>query len=100
MAAAGWATGVGAAAARSIAAIMSPLVTRPSLPEPGTVAASIPLSAASLRTEGASGRAAPALASPASAGGEGRGRAGADGVDFSAGAADAFAPDAAAPSLI
>ena len=54
-AAADWATGVGAAAARSIAAIMSPLVTRPSLPEPGTVAASTPLSAASLRTEGASG---------------------------------------------
>src|SRR3954463_6665628 len=34
---------------------MSPLVTRPSLPEPGTVAASTPLSADSLRTEGASG---------------------------------------------
>ena len=31
-------TGVGAAAARSIAAIMSPLVTRPSLPEPATLA--------------------------------------------------------------
>ena len=46
MAAAGWATGVGAAAARSIAAIMSPLVTRPSLPEPGTVEASTPVSAA------------------------------------------------------
>src|SRR5712691_3112646 len=55
MAAAGCVTGVGAEAARSIAAIMSPLVTRPSLPEPGTVAASMPLSAASLRTEGASG---------------------------------------------
>ena len=48
------ATGVGAAAARSIAASMSPLVTRPSLPEPGTVDASIPVSAASLRTDGAS----------------------------------------------
>src|ERR1700759_3946381 len=34
---------------------MSPLVTRPSLPEPGTVVASTPLSAESLRTEGASG---------------------------------------------
>ena len=36
-AAAGAATGVGCAAARSIAASMSPLVTRPSLPVPGTV---------------------------------------------------------------
>src|SRR4051812_49514341 len=34
---------------------MSPLVTRPSLPEPGTVEASMPLSAEILRTEGASG---------------------------------------------
>src|SRR5438552_13530917 len=34
---------------------MSPLVTRPSLPEPGTVAASTPLSAESFRTDGASG---------------------------------------------
>ena len=37
---------------------MSPLVTRPSLPEPGTAEASMPLSAASLRTEGASGASA------------------------------------------
>ena len=37
-AAAGCATGIGAPAARSIAASMSPLVTRPSLPVPGTVA--------------------------------------------------------------
>src|SRR5713226_6367272 len=37
---------------------MSPLVTRPSLPEPGTVAASRPLSAEILRTEGASGASA------------------------------------------
>src|SRR6516225_9479017 len=49
------ATGVGAAAARSMAASMSPLVTRPSLPDPATLAASTPDSAASLRTEGASG---------------------------------------------
>ena len=41
-AAAGCATGVGAAAARSIAASMSPLVTRPSLPEPATPAGSTP----------------------------------------------------------
>ncbi len=54
-AAAVWATGVGAEAARSIAAIMSPLVTRPSFPEPGTVETSMPVSAAILRTEGASG---------------------------------------------
>ena len=59
-AAAGCATGVGAAAARSIAAIMSPLVTRPSLPVPSTLAGSMPLSAAILRTEGASGASAAA----------------------------------------
>ena len=58
IAAAGCATGVGCAAARSIAASMSPLVTRPSLPEPGTVAASMPVSAAILRTDGASGMSA------------------------------------------
>ena len=52
MAEAGCGTGVGCAAARSIAAIMSPLVTRPSLPVPGTDAGSMPLSAASLRTDG------------------------------------------------
>src|ERR1700682_6813147 len=57
-AAAGWLTGVGADAAFSIAASMSPLVTRPSLPEPGTVAASSPLSAESLRTDGANGASA------------------------------------------
>ena len=55
MAAAVCATGVGAAAARSIAASMSPLVTRPSLPEPGTVDGSMPVSAAILRTEGGTG---------------------------------------------
>ena len=38
----------GCAAARSIAAIMSPLVTRPSLPEPATAPGSTPLSAAML----------------------------------------------------
>src|ERR1700748_3758202 len=54
-AAAGWLTGVGADAAFSIAASISPLVTRPSLPEPGTVDASTPLSADNLRTDGASG---------------------------------------------
>src|SRR6516225_7413998 len=52
-AAAGVATGVGCAAARSIAASMSPLLTRPSLPVPATLAASMPDSAASLRTDGA-----------------------------------------------
>ena len=46
----------GRAAARSIAAIMSPLVTRPSLPEPSARSAgSMPVSAAILRTDGASG---------------------------------------------
>ena len=52
---AGVATGVGAAAARSIAASMSPLVTWPRMPEPSTLAASTPLSAAILRTDGGSG---------------------------------------------
>ena len=61
IAAAGCATGVGAAAARSIAASMSPLVTRPSLPEPGTVAGSMPVSAAILRTDGARHVAVPRL---------------------------------------
>src|ERR1700738_2947042 len=37
---------------------MSPLVTRPSLPEPGTVDAPMPVSAESLRTDGASGASA------------------------------------------
>src|SRR5882757_6906966 len=64
-AAAGWLIGVGAEAAFSMAASMSPLVTRPSLPEPGTVEASTPLSADSLRTDGANG-----------AWGGGRGRSG------------------------
>ena len=66
-AAAGCATGVGAAAARSIAASMSPLVTRPSLPVPATVAASTPLSAASLRTDGGSGIVGAAFGRSASA---------------------------------
>ena len=51
-------TGVGAAAARSIAASMSPLVTWPSLPEPSTFAGSTPLSAAIFRTEGGAGMSA------------------------------------------
>src|SRR3982074_1861975 len=66
---------------------MSPLVTRPSLPEPGTVAASMPLSAEIRRTEGASGAsdgrpfcgAARAAAGGGGEGGEGR-RAGAPGL--------------------
>src|ERR1700733_7707988 len=74
---------------------MSPLVTRPSLPEPGTVAASMPLSTESLRTDGASG---------ASAGGTlavGAGAAGAGaGAAALAGAAAGFAAAPAAPSLI
>ena len=48
----GAATGVGCAAARSIAAIMSPLVTWPCMPEPSTLDGSTPLSAAILRTDG------------------------------------------------
>src|SRR5215470_7579558 len=74
---------------------MSPLVTRPSLPEPGTAAASIPLSAASLRTEGASGTSEPADFAVAGAGAD-AGTAAA----FSAAGAGAFALGAPAPSLI
>src|SRR3984957_16710501 len=55
---------------------MSPLVTRPSLPEPGTVAASMPLSTESLRTDGASGASAGGtLAVGAGAAGAGAGAA-------------------------
>src|SRR6185437_15705628 len=49
------ATGVGCAAERSIAAIMSPLVTWPCMPEPATCDGSTPLSAAILRTDGGAG---------------------------------------------
>ena len=49
------ATGVGWAAARSIAASISPLVTWPCMPVPATLAASTPLSAAILRTDGGIG---------------------------------------------
>src|SRR5579863_8112547 len=73
---------------------MSPLVTRPSLPEPGTVAASMPLSAESFRTDGASG---------ASDGGTlavGAGAGAGDGAAALAGAAAGFAAAPAAPSVI
>src|SRR3954451_8852326 len=74
---------------------MSPLVTRPSLPEPGTVEASTPLSAESFRTEGASGASdGGALAAGAGAGAA----AGAEAGLAAAGAAAGLAP--AAPSLI
>ncbi len=59
-AAAGCAIAVGAAAARSMAANISPLVTRPPGPVPGTDSAAIPDSAPRRRTEGASGIAAAA----------------------------------------
>ena len=71
---------------------MSPLVTRPSLPEPGTVAASMPLSVESFRTDGASG------ASDAAAFGAAAGAAAAAAAAL-AGAAAGFAA-LAAPSLI
>ena len=48
-------TGVGAAAARSIALSMSPLVTCPCMPVPATFDGSTPLSAAILRTDGGIG---------------------------------------------
>src|SRR5580704_5576074 len=93
-AAAGCATGVGCAAARSIAASMSPLVTLPSFPVPDTAAASMPVSAAILRTDGASGLSAAGAAAGAGFGGAG------GGADCAAGCGAAFAGAAPAPSLI
>src|SRR5690348_3946776 len=80
---------------------MSPLVTRPSLPEPGTVVASMPLSAESFLTEGASGASVGGAFGAAGAGAAGAndtggGAAGAAGFGAAAGAGLAIA----APSLI
>ena len=55
---------------------MSPLVTRPSLPEPSTLAGSTPVSAAILRTDGASGVSADAAAAGFGRLGRLRGRSG------------------------
>ncbi|MGY4448830.1 hypothetical protein ACVWZR_003490 [Bradyrhizobium sp. i1.3.1] len=97
-AAAGWLTGVGAEAARSIAASMSPLVTRPSLPEPGTVEASMPVSAESFRTDGASGASAGGAFAAGAGAGAAATAAGAAAAAGFAGAAAGFA--APAPSVI
>src|SRR6202049_5057184 len=78
---------------------MSPLVTRPSLAAPGTVAASMPLSAEILRTDGASG--APAGGALAAGGGAAAaGGGGGGGAAALAGAAAGLAAAPAAPSLI
>src|SRR5271154_781592 len=78
---------------------MSPLVTRPSLPEPGTVGASMPLSVESLRTDGASGASAgAALGGAAAATGSAATAGGGGGAAGLGGAAAGLAP--AAPSLI
>src|SRR5437016_4148987 len=74
---------------------MSPLVTRPSLPEPGTVEASMPLSAESFRTDGASG--ASAGAALAAGAGAGAAAGGAAGLAAAGAAAGLAAP---APSVI
>src|SRR6202140_5317887 len=79
---------------------MSPLVTRPSLPEPGTVAASIPLSAEILRTDGASGASAGGAFGAAAAAAGGGGGSGTAGAAALAGAAAGLAAAPAAPSLI
>src|SRR5437764_11684250 len=80
---------------------MSPLVTRPSLPEPGTVAASMPLSAEILRTDGAKGASAGGAFGAAAAGaGAAEGGGGGGGAAALAGAAGGFAAAPAAPSLI
>src|SRR6201996_8375774 len=76
---------------------MSPLVTRPSLPDPGTVAASMPLSAEILRTDGASGASADGVFGGAATG---AGAAAAGAAAALAGAAAAGLAAAAAPSLI
>src|SRR5215472_12752053 len=79
---------------------MSPLVTRPSLPEPGTVEVSTPLSAESFRTDGASGASPGAAFGAAGAGaaaGEGGGGAAA-GFAAAGGAAAAAAPSLIWPS--
>ena len=90
----GAATGVGAAAARSIAASMSPLVTCPRTPEPSIFAGSTPLSAASLRTDGGEG------ISPVFAAGAGAAAFGAS-AGLAAGlAAAGLAAALPAPSLI
>src|SRR3981189_3059979 len=78
---------------------MSPLVTRPSLPEPGTVAASIPLSAEILRTDGASGASAGANLCAVAAAAAGAAAGGGDGGAL-AGAAAGLAAAPLAPSLI
>src|SRR6202166_3586459 len=79
---------------------MSPLVTLPSLPEPGTVAASMPLSAEILRTDGASGASAGGAWAAAAAAAPGGGGGGAAGLAALAGAAAGLAAPPAAPSLI
>src|SRR5262249_19114398 len=78
---------------------MSPLVTRPSLPLPGTVEALMPLSAASLRTDGASGASAGGAFAAVGAGCGGGGAGFATGGVAAAGAGAVFA-GAPAPSLI
>src|SRR5205807_5726264 len=78
---------------------MSPLVTRPSLPEPGTVAASTPLSAEILRTDGANGASAGGAFDVAAAG-AGAAEGGGGGAAALAGAAGGVAAASAAPSLI
>ncbi len=75
---------------------MSPLVMRPSLPEPGTVETSMPLSAESLRTEGASGVSAGTAFGAAKATGGGAVGAGVAGL----GGAEAGFAAPTAPSLI
>src|SRR5579862_9312693 len=73
---------------------MSPLVTLPSLPVPDMAAASMPVSAAILRTDGAKGLSAAGAAAGAGFGGGG------GGADCVAGCGAAFAGAAPAPSLI
>ena len=96
----GCATGMGAAAARSIAASMSPFVTRPSLPVPSTAAAARPNSALRRRTAGETGAAGAAgLGGGAAAEGAGACSA-ACGRGFSASTAIGLAADRSSSRLV
>src|SRR5580692_6047077 len=80
---------------------ISPLVTRPSLPEPGTVEASTPLSAESLRTDGACGASAEATFGAGAAAAGAAAGGGDEGAAALAGSSSgALLAAGAAPSLI
>src|SRR5579864_8700509 len=97
--AAGWATTTGDAAARSIAASMSPLVTRPAGPVPGTDCGAMPDSAASRRTDGATGASAAGFGASFTTWGAGDGAGAAGAALGGGGAAFAVSTDLAGAAL-